>query len=1056
MANFFIDRPVFAWVIAIIIMIAGAISLRLLPIAQYPDIAPTTINIEARYPGASAQAVEESVTQVIEQRMTGLDGLDYISARSSSSGTSQITLTFQTGTDPDIAQVQVQNKLSLATPLLPEPVQRQGVIVNKASSGFLLITSLYSSDGTFDQVDLGDYARTNLYDPVSRIDGVGNVQLFGSQYAMRIWLDPDKLSQYKLMPSDVVAAIRAQNAQVSSGALGASPAIDGQQITATITLQSLLSTPQAFRDLLIKTSQEGASVRLGDVADVEVDAERYGFKSRFNGHPASGFGVSLATGANALETAEAVRAKVRELATDFPDGMAYGFPVDTTPFVEKSIHEVQKTLIEAIILVFVVILVFLQSLRASFIPMVAVPVVLLGTFAVLFAMGFSINTLTMFAMVLAIGLLVDDAIVVVENVERVMEQDGLDPREATRKSMGQITGALIGIGVVLSAVFVPMAFFPGSAGVIYRQFSVTIVAAMVLSVVVAIVLSPALCASLLKQPGEAARGMLARPAQAFNSGFERMTDGYQSAVARVLRRRWIFMGVFAVIVGLLALGFARLPTSFLPDEDQGSFITLVQLPGGASLQETREVMDQIDSYYRETEGENLKGLYTLAGFSFAGQGPNNGIAFASLKDWSQRKSPDQSAFAISRRLGQAFSDLPEATVFPIVPPPIRELGNSSGFDLYLQDTGGIGHDALVEARNRLLGQAGSDPRLTGVRPNGQDDSPQFNIDLDYQQAQAQGVDVADVTNLLSVAYGGTYVNDFIDRGRIKRVYVQGQAEDRMQPEDLGNWQVRNRFGEMTPLEQVVSGSWTYGSPQLQRYNGLPALNIQGAAAEGVSSGAAMDRMETLIGGLGEGVGFEWTGISAQEREAGNQALLLYALSILFVFLCLAALYESWTVPVSVLLVAPIGVAGAIMAAHLRGLENDVFFQVGLLTTVGLASKNAILVVEFARALEAQGKALMEATLEAVRMRLRPILMTSFAFGFGVIPLALSDGAGAAARVAIGTVVLGGIVAATVLGVFFAPLFYVVVRRLTGARLDGANLPKDQGSSSPAGALSPGE
>ncbi|WP_084419667.1 efflux RND transporter permease subunit [Henriciella litoralis] len=1034
MANFFIDRPVFAWVIAIVIMLAGVMSLRSLPVSQYPDIAPTTISVAAVYPGASAKAVEDSVTQVIEQQMTGLDGLDYISSSSSSSGEASITLTFETGTDPDIAQVQVQNKLSLATPLLPEPVQRQGVQVNKASTGFLLITALYSPDGSYDQTDLGDYIRSNLYDTIGRVDGVGQVQLFGSQYAMRIWLDPDKLTQFDLVPGDVINAIRAQNTQVSAGSLGGSPAVKGQEINATVTLQSLLSTPEEFRNLLLRTTSQGGSVRLGDVAEVELGAELYSFSSKFNGDPASGFAVSLATGANALDTAEAVKAEVARVAKNFPEGIDYAFPVDSTPFIETSIHEVQKTLIEAVILVFLVIFVFLQSLRASFIPMVAVPVVLLGVMVVLLTLGFSINTLTMFAMVLAIGLIVDDAIVVIENVERVMEEDGLGPVEATRKSMGQITGALIGIVVVLSAVFIPMAFFPGSAGLIYRQFSVTIVSAMALSLVIALILSPALCATILKKPKHDKKpGPLEKPAVWFNNGFDSLRKTYGNLVDRILRRRWIFVGVFAVIVAITAFGFVRLPTSFLPQEDQGRVITLVQLPPGSSLERTETVLDELNAYYFDKHEDSMDGLFTLAGFSFAGRGQNNGIAFAALNDWSERTGPGDSASAIAGAATGYFSQNTDAQIFAIVPPPIQELGNASGFDLFLQDAGGVGHDALIQAQGQLLGMASQQSELVGVRPNGLADGPQFNIDIDYQKAQAFGVDASSITSLLSTAFGGTYVNDFIDRGRIKRVYVQGEADNRMQPDDLGKWYVRNRTNQMAPLEEFVTTGWTFGSPQLQRYNGFPALNIQGSPAPGVSSGVAMTRMEELVDQLQPGIDMEWTGISKQEKEAGNQATLLYILSILFVFLCLAALYESWIVPVAVLLTAPLGVAGAVLAAHLRGLDNDVFFQVALLTTVGLASKNAILIVEFARNLEKQGIETLKAVEEAVRMRLRPILMTSFAFGFGVLPLALSSGAGAAGRQAIGTAVLGGLAVSVIMGLFFAPLFYVLVRKLTGGK-----------------------
>jgi HAE1 family hydrophobic/amphiphilic exporter-1/multidrug efflux pump len=1035
MAKFFIDRPVFAWVIAILIMLGGLLALRTLPVAQYPDVAPTTISVTASYPGASAQAVENSVTQIIEQQMTGLDGLDYVNSTSSSDGSASITLAFRPGTDPDIAQVQVQNKLSLATPFLPEQVQRQGVTVSKASTGFLLITSLYSPDGTFDQTDLGDYVRSNMYDTISRLDGVGSVMAFGSPYAIRVWLKPEKLVEYNLMPSDVVQAIRDQNAQVSSGALGGAPSVPGQEINVTITLQSLLSTPEQFRNLLLRTTTEGGSVRLGDVANVELGAENYAFISRFNGYPATGFAVSLATGANALDTAERVKTTVEEMSHSFPAGMTYAFPVDSTPFIETSIHEVQKTLFEAIGLVFVVIFVFLQSFRASFIPLIAVPVVLLGTFAVLLIAGMSINTLTMFAMVLAIGLLVDDAIVVVENVERVMTQDKLPPRQATIRSMEQITGALVGIAVVLSAVFIPMAFFPGSAGVIYKQFSITIVSAMALSVLVAIILSPALCATILKPSHGTAHPLIAAPGRIFNKGFDRLSQAYEGAVARALRRKGIMVAGFVVIVILTGFAFVRLPASFLPDEDQGNYFTLVQLPANASMERTASVMQDVADYYQTNEESNVEGIFTLAGFSFAGQGQNNGIAFASLKDWSERPGKQNSVQAIVGRAMGALSQNEEAMIFAVSPPAIRELGNSSGFDLFLQNKGNYTHEEFMGIRNQLLGMAAQDPRLFGVRPNGLEDGPQFNIDLDYQKAQALGVSISDATNLLSVAFGGSYVNDFIDRGRIKRVYVQGDAESRMQPDDLSKWFVRTNTSQMAPLEEIASTNWTYGPPQLQRFDGVPAFNIQGSAAPGQSSGVAMTAMEDLIAQLPAGVGYDWSGLSRQERESGNQAMALYGISILFVFLCLAALYESWTVPISVLLVAPLGIAGAVAAANLAGLSNDVFFQVGLLTTVGLASKNAILIIEFARNLEAEGKELVAASIEAVRMRIRPVLMTSFAFGFGVLPLALSTGAGAAGRNAIGTIVLGGVIAAMTFSLLFAPIFYVIVRKIT-QRLSG--------------------
>lgn len=1032
MARFFIDRPVFAWVISIIIMLAGIMAVRALPVAQYPDIAPPNISIRANYQGASAKAVEDSVTQVIEQQMTGLDGLDYISSSSSSSGTSEITVTFVAGTDPDIAQVQVQNKLGLATPLLPEPVQQQGVTVDKAAPGFLLITALHSENGDYSAIDLADYIYANLYDQIARTDGVGYVRVFGSQYAMRVWLNPDKLVEYGLVPSDISNALREQNTQISAGSVGGAPSVEGQDISVTVTVQSLLNTVEEFENLLIKTTPEGGSVRLRDVARVEKGTEHYAFKTAQDNKPASGFAVSLAAGANALNTAEAVKDVIEEMSASFPEGVEYSFPVDSTPFIETSIHEVQKTLIEAIILVFLVILIFLQSLRASFVPMIAVPVVLLGTFAVLWTFGMSINTLTMFAMVLAIGLLVDDAIVVVENVERVMEEDGLPPLEATRKSMDQITGALVGIAVVLSAVFVPMAFFPGSTGIIYRQFSVTIVSAMLLSVLVAIVLSPALCATLLK-PKHGDGGILGTPARLFNKGFDKMQDGYTSIVERIVRRRWIFMVVFLLLVGLMGSAFVRLPSAFLPEEDQANMFAMIQLPQNSSLERTSEVLEDAVNYLNEEEADNVTGVFSIAGFNFMGQGENNGTVFVSLADWSEREGEENGVAAIVNRASAHFSQSTEARIFAVVPPAIRELGNASGFDMYLQNTGGLSSEAFLAARNQLLGMASQDPALMAVRPNGIEDAPQLNVDLDFQKAQALGVAPSSATSVLSTAFGGTYVNDFLDRGRIKRVYVQGDAEYRMQPEDLSYWYARNESGEMTPLEELSTVEWTYGSPLLKRYNGFSSYNIQGMPSPGTSSGDAMAAMERIVSQLPQGVSFEWTGLSKQEQQSGNQAPLLYAISVLFVFLCLAALYESWTVPVAVILVAPLGILGAVAAAHIRGLENNVFFQVGLLTTVGLASKNAILIVEFAKLLEEQGKGLIEATIESVRMRLRPILMTSFAFGFGVIPLALSHGAGSGGRIAVGTIVLGGVIASTLFGIFFAPLFYVFVRKLTGAK-----------------------
>lgn len=1032
MARYFIDRPVFAWVIAISIMLAGLLAYRTLPVEQYPDIAPPTISITSIYPGASAKAVEDSVTQVIEQQMTGIDGLDYMSSTSSSTGLGTTTLTFESGIDPDVAQVQVQNKLSLATPQLPQVVQQQGLTVAKASPGFLMVVALSSPDGRYDQFDLGDYIDSNFLDQVNRVPGVGSSRLFGSGYAMRIWLKPEKLEQFGLMPSDIVSAISAQNAQVSAGSLGDAPTPAAQEFTATVTLQSLMQTPEQFRNLELSTSTAGRTLTLGEVADVQIGAESYSVTATFNGNPSSGFAVNLATGANAIDTAERVRHLMDELSKDLPAGMKVEIPYDTTPFVEVSIHEVQKTIIEATVLVFIVIFVFLQSLRATFVPMVAIPVVLLGTLAVMAAAGFSLNMLTMFAMILAIGLLVDDAIVVVENVERVMEEDGLGPREAAKKSMDQITGALVGIVVVISAVYVPMAFFPGSTGVIYRQFSVTIVSAMVLSVIVAIVLSPAICASFLKPKSEH-RTLIHKPGDIFNSGFNRFRNGYAKIVSRIIKRRWIFMGVFAAIVAVMGLGFQSLPTSFLPEEDQGSLFAMAQLPGDASQARTKAVMADFSDGVMAREADNITGVFAVSGFSFAAQGANQGASFIALKDWDLRKDPSQSSASIAMRTSMANGNNPDGMVFAFTPPAMPALGNASGFNLYLKDEANLGHDALLDARNALLGQAGQNSALMGVRPNGREDGPQYNLNIDYRKAQALGIQPSDIASVLSTAMGSNYVNDFLDRGRIKRVIVQGENDARMQPGDINKWRVRNASGDMIPLEEVLSADWGYGSPQLERYNGVSAVNIQGSAAPGQSSGQAMLEMENIISTLPAGIGFEWTGLSAEERKAGNQAMLLYALSVLFIFLCLAALYESWTIPVAVLLVAPLGIAGAVAAAHFRGMANDVFFQVGLLTTIGLAAKNAILIVEFAKDLEAEGKELIDATMEAVRLRLRPILMTSFAFGFGVLPLALSTGAGAGARVAIGTAVLGGMIFATALGIFFTPVFYIVMRKLTGKK-----------------------
>ena len=1032
MSRYFIDRPIFAWVIAIVIMLAGVLAIRTLPISQYPPIAPPAVSISATYPGASAKTLEDTVTQVIEQKMKGIDHLTYMSSTSDSSGSVTITLTFDAGTDPDIAQVQVQNKLALATPLLPQEVQKQGVQVAKATTNFLMVLGFVSEDGSLSDIDLGDYVASNVQDIIARINGVGETQLFGSKYAMRIWLDPAKLLNYKLTPADISAAITAQNAQVSAGQLGGMPSLKGQRLNATITAQSRLQTPEQFGAILLRTTAEGATVLLRDVARIELGGESYDVVARYNGKPATGLAVKLATGANALDTADAVKAKVQELSKFFPPSVKVVAPYDTTPFVKVSIEEVVKTLVEAIVLVFLVMYLFLQNFRATLIPTIAVPVVLLGTFGVLAAAGFSINTLTMFGVVLAIGLLVDDAIVVVENVERVMSEEGLSPKEATRKSMGQITGALIGIALVLSAVFVPMAFFGGSTGVIYRQFSITIVSSMMLSVVVALVLTPALCATLLKPvakghtAGEG--GLLGGFFMWFNRSFERSNEGSRSIVARMLgssKRYLILYGLLVVCMGAL---FMRLPTAFLPEEDQGFLLSQVILPAGSTTERTLAVMEKVEQHFLEEQKEAVDSIFTITGFSFAGSGQNNGLAFINLKDWSERKRPDLKVAAVAGKAMGYFATFRNAMAFAFAPPAVVELGNASGFDFQLQDRAGLGHQTLLDARNQLLGMASQNPLLVGVRPNGQDDTPEYKLDIDRAKAGALGLSLADINSALQTAWGSAYVNDFIDKGRVKRVYLQGDASARMQPEDLEKWHVRNSAGNMVPFSSFASAHWTYGSPRLERYNGLPSAEIMGSAAPGHSTGEAMAAMEEMASRLPSGIGFEWTGLSYQERLSGSQAPALYAISLLVVFLCLAALYESWSIPFAVMLVVPLGIIGALLAAMLRGLSNDVYFQVGLLMTIGLSAKNAILIVEFAKEQMEHGKDLVEATLEAVRLRLRPIVMTSLAFILGVLPLAISSGAGSGAQNAIGTGVIGGMLSATVLAVFFVPLFFVAVRR----------------------------
>ncbi|HCD15430.1 efflux RND transporter permease subunit [Shewanella sp.] len=1031
MARFFIDRPIFAWVIAIIIMLAGVLTIKALPVSQYPDIAPPTIVVAANYPGASAKTVEDSVTQVIEQRMTGLDHLRYIKSTSDSFGNAEITLTFNAEADPDIAQVQVQNKLQAAMALLPQEVTAQGVRVNKSSSGFLMVVAFISEDGSMTKADLADYVGSNVQDPMSRVPGVGETTLFGAQYSMRIWVDPLKLTNYNLTTLDVIAAIREQNAQVSAGQLGGAPAVQGQELNATISAQSRLQTPEEFRNIILKSNASGANVYLGDVAKVELGSESYAIESLYNGRPATGLAIKLATGANALDTAEAVRAKVEEMRPFFPAGMQVVYPYDTTPFVKNSIEGVVHTLLEAVVLVFVIMYLFLQNFRATLIPTIAVPVVLLGTFAILSFTGFSINTLTMFAMVLAIGLLVDDAIVVVENVERVMSEEGLSPKEATRKSMGQITGALVGIGLTLSAVFVPMAFMSGSTGVIYRQFSITIVSAMALSVLVAIVLTPALCATMLKPLKKGHTHAETGFFGWFNRNFDRMTGKYEGTVAGIIKRSVRMSAIYLALVVAVGWIFIRMPTAFLPDEDQGILFTQAILPTNATQESTLKVLEKVSDQF--LADENVKSVLSVAGFSFAGQGQNMGIAFVGLKDWSERTAPGSDVQAVAGRAMAVFSQMKEAFVFAFVPPAVIELGTANGFDLFLQDKNGQGHEKLVQARNQLLGMAAQNPNLVGVRPNGQEDAPMYQLHIDHAKLRALSVNIGDVNNVLSAAWGGSYVNDFIDRGRVKKVYVQADAKYRMQPEDLDSWYVRNTQGDMVPFSAFATGSWEYGSPRLERFNGLPAMNIQGATVPGFSTGEAMNIMEGMVDQLPPGFGIEWNGLSYEERLSGNQAPALYALSILVVFLVLAALYESWSVPFAVILVVPLGIIGALIAMNGRGLPNDVFFQVGLLTTVGLATKNAILIVEFAKEYYEQGSKLVDATLHAVRVRLRPILMTSLAFGLGVVPLAVSTGVGSGSQNAIGTGVLGGMISSTFLGIFFIPLFFVVVERMFSKR-----------------------
>ena len=1029
MSKFFINRPIFAWVVAIVVMLAGVLAIKGLPINQYPNVAPPAISISVTYPGASAQAVQDTVVQVIEQQLNGLDGLRYITSASESDGSMQIVVTFEQGTDPDIAQVQVQNKLNLATPMLPQEVQQQGIRVAKYQMNFMLVVGLVSEDGSMSSADLADYIATNLQDPISRTEGVGDFTLFGAPYAMRIWLDPAKLNAHQLTPSDVMAAVKSQNVQVSAGQLGGLPTInDKVQLQATVLGKTRMKTAEEFREIMLKVKPNGAQVRLKDVADVQLGGQFTAISSKFDGKPSSALALRLTTGGNVLDAVKAVRATIAKLEPNFPPGVKVVFPYDTSPVVQVSIDSVVHTLFEAIVLVFLVMLLFLQSIRATLVPTLAVPVVLLGTFGILLAAGFTINLLTMFAMVLAIGLLVDDAIVVVENVERLMHEEHLSPKEATIKSMGQISGALVGIGLVISAVFVPMAFMDGSTGVIYRQFAVTIAAAMTLSVLVALIFTPALCATILKAPvpGKKHAAFFAWFNRVFNAG----AGGYAVGVEGILKRNKWFLLIYVLLLVALAVLFARIPSAFLPEEDQGTMMVQVQLPPNASAARTEQVLQKVVNHLLENEKDTVNGVMSVNGFNFAGRGQNSGLLFVELKPFEQRKRPDQHLKALYGRTWGFVSQINDAMIVPIMPPAIIELGNATGFDFYLQDNGGVGHEVLMQARNQMLGMAAQTPQLAMVRPNGLSDEPQFQIEIDEEKARALGLNLADINSTMSIAWGSAYINDFIDRGRVKKVFLQGKAESRVGPDDFAKWYVRNDAGKMVPFSAFATGKWVYGPAKLERFNGVPAVQIVGGTAPGVSTGEAMAVVEGLAQQLPPGVDLVWSGLSYEEIKAGNQSAWIMALSMLMVFLCLAALYESWAIPFSVMLVVPLGILGAVLATLSRGLTNDVFFQIGMITTVGLAAKNAILIVEFARELHREGKPLMRAAVEAARLRLRPIIMTSMAFVLGVVPLAIATGASSGSQHSIGTSVVGGTLAGTFLAIFFVPLFFYVIGHIT--------------------------
>jgi hydrophobe/amphiphile efflux-1 (HAE1) family protein len=1033
MVDFFIDRPVFAWVLAIVIMLTGGLAITTLPIAQYPTIAPPAIAITATYPGASADIVQSSVTQVIEQQLSGIDHVLYFTSESDADGTMTITLYFEQGTNPDVAQVQVQNKLQLATPLLPQEVLLEGLRVAKATRNFLLVIGFYSSDGSMSSEDVSDYIASHVQDPISRTPGVGDYQLFGTQYAMRIWLDPAKLNNYGLTPVDVNNALQTQNVQVPSGELGGLPSVRGQRLHATIVGPQRLTKAEDFERVLLKVNTDGSRVLLRDVARIGLGAESYSIYTEYNGRPAAGLGVKLATGANALDTAKAIHATMDSLTPFFPQGLKLVYPYDTTPFVRVSIDEVVKTLFEAIVLVFLVMYLFLQNIRATLIPSIAVPVVLLGTFGILAVAGYSINTLTMFGMVLAIGLLVDDAIVVVENVERVIQEERLSPKEATRKSMREITGALVGIALVLSAVFLPMAFFSGSTGVIYRQFSIAIISAMSLSVLLALVFTPSLCATLLQprvaEAHERERGFFGW----FNRSFNRANSSYERGVEHVTRHIVRYLIVYLVIVVGMGLLFVRVPRSFLPDEDQGILFVQVVTPAGSASELTQRALNEARDYFLKDETSIVSDVFSVNGLSFGGHGQNAGLVFVRLKDWSNRPGAKDSVFALAGRANQRFRQMRGAIVVAFAPPAALELGNATGFDFELEDRGNVGHAALMQARSRLIAIAGKDPRIGMVRPNGLEDEPQYKLDIDWEKASALALSIGNIDDTLGAGWGSAYVNQFVDRDRVKRVFLQGDASSRMLPQDLDRWYVRNGTGQMVPFSTFATAHWVWGSPKLERYNGTPSLEYLGAPAPGRSTGDALAAMEAAVAKLPKGVSYEWTGLSYEEKRSGSQAPALYVISLTVVFLCLAALYESWSIPFAVMLVVPLGIIGTILATLLRGLGNDVFFQVGLLTTVGLSAKNAILIVEFAKENHEHGMSLYDATVAAARQRLRPILMTSMAFILGVLPLAIATGAGAGGRIAIGTGVIGGMFTATLLAVFLVPVFFVWVRSVFGGR-----------------------